>query len=127
MIPIFANGSLTMLAKEGINVDLAKSSGDVTELLETHSTDAVVVSRSQLTEDRLSSLDNSVDEGPGVIVLDKEEDAQDRAQLLAAGASAVLDAKKTNPDLGEDLVTIARAGGGWWSRRPRVWHRIDRA
>ncbi len=104
-----------LLQRQGIDVEVTQTAGEnLADEMGGEVADAVVVHRDQITREDVSDLEDPEVNAPGLIVLDRNEDPKDRAQILASGASAVLDASSSNSDLGEELATMAKveAEGG---------------
>ncbi len=88
---------------------LQKPEGDLT-LIDREDFDIVVISRELLGEraETIISRLRSLPERPEVVVLSGNEDATDRAHLLAAGSLAVVNQELPDPVLREMLVTLGR-------------------
>lgn len=103
-----------LLAEERVDIELLD--GDAGPTGAEGDADMVVLRGESWNEDRLAEAlrNNRSDDAPGVIVLDEDVSARQEADLVAAGASAVLDQEQPAEALTELLVglTDAEAEGG---------------
>jgi len=99
-----------MLLKAGAAVDLIEPSADLWDTLRSHDTDLVVVRRCQVPPGGMHVLEDVAGgkDDPGIVVLSEESGPADRARLIAAGASEVLDPSTQQNELPRVLTSVAQ-------------------
>jgi DNA-binding NtrC family response regulator len=111
----------TLAHKRDLGPELGRRSGDLS-----------LISRSLVPEPAPEAIRGlrALPEAPEVVIFCRKEDSEDRARLLAAGASAVLTSDLSNPVLREVLSAIlgrrlAQAMGGAAERRSALDPRLS--
>lgn len=96
-------------ALEGSDVDVQIIDEEgVGKMLEDQDADVLVVRRSQLPEDAIGLVDAHTSlEAPGLVVMTDKNNPVDRVELLAAGASHILESTRPAEELGKVLQTLA--------------------
>lgn len=102
--------------KVRVDVDQATLKEDVQRIAASGSGSVLLIDRTQLPEDPTGYIEQLLcdDDAPALVVVTDGDDSLERAQMLAAGASHVIDLEESIERVGRTLSTIAEtvAEGG---------------
>lgn len=109
-----------LLGTSDLALDVLDPENDPLEAPPRTQADLIVVRRSDVDGEDLRLVDAFTKETstPGLVVLTEQGDDADRARLMAAGASSVLDSSDSNRELRTNLEAIAEAEHQGSSRGP---------
>ena len=107
---------LTALADSDVQVERISPGTDVWECIRDQDADVVVLRRGQLPKEQLEELRkiDEADGAPGVVVISDDDDLTDRTELIASGATHILDARESPSKMAKSLEILgeAEASGG---------------